>query len=349
MGSIRSDALIEQQHERLLPRARGGSPAARAQKRHCEALHAVYVARCTKFALLRSARAASGLHEACGPGKVPPMRSVAVLLRPLLVLVFAACGPSMAERTAVKMRFLPSQIETTWKFQGDPRNAKVRAHAEEAVRALPRWKEDIADQIDYCTQLLQPLVGLRLTIESYKDWARTGTPEDALRELVQLDKAKDVMWVIGYVAPPDAASTVMSVLGDAQPLGHHVTVRAWPEKSEIMALVGKLPDAKDPDRPEVINAHRRHKEAVVLIHMLATTMGAITETDPTWIQAASYSPQQTTFSNRNREVLQIAANSRVSEDTDAEMARKLSEEIERSDWGGWVPAAHDAMVSERSI
>ena len=273
------------------------------------------------------------------------MRFVAVLVRPLLVLVFAACGPSLAERTAVKMRFLPSQIETTWKFQGDPRNAKVRVYADEAVRALPRWKEDIAEQIDYCNQLLQPLVGLRLTIESVKDWVRTGTPEDALRELVQLDKGKDVMWVVGYVAPPETASTVMNVLGDAQPLGHHVTVRAWPEKSEILALLGKLPDPKDPDRAEVISAHHRHKQAVVLIHMLAATMGAITETDATWIQNASYSPQQTTFSNRNREVLQIAANSRVSEDSDVEMARKLSEEIERSDWGGWVPAAHDAVVS----
>src|ERR1044071_8734121 len=143
MGSIRSDALIEQQHERLLPRARGGSPAARAQKRHC--------------ALLRSARAASGLHEACGPGKVPPMRSVAVLLRPLLVLVFAACGPSLAERTAVKMRFLPSQIETTWKFQGDSRNAKVRVYADAEVRAQHHWKEDIGDQIDYANKLLETL------------------------------------------------------------------------------------------------------------------------------------------------------------------------------------------------
>src|ERR1043165_4142530 len=186
-------------------------------------------------------------------GESPAMRFDAVLVRPLLVLLLAACGPSLAERTAAKMRFLPSQIETTWKFQGDPRNAKVRVYADEAVRAMPRWKEDIADQIDYCNQLLQPLIGLHLTIESYKDWARSGTPEDALRELVQLDKAKDVMWVIGYVAPPDSASTVMNVLGDAQPLGHHVTVRAWPEKSDILALLGKLPDPKDPDRAEVIS------------------------------------------------------------------------------------------------
>lgn len=273
------------------------------------------------------------------------MPSVAALVRPLLVLVFVACGPSLAERTALKMRYLPSQIETTWKFQGEPRNAKVRVYADDVVRALPHWKEDIADQIDAANQLLQPLVGLRLSVDSYKDWTRKGTPEDALRELTELDKAKDVMWVIGYVAPPDAVTTVMSSLGDGQPLGHHVTVRAWNEKAELDVLAGRLPDPKDPDRVEVINAHRRHKEAVVLLHMLAATMGAINETDSAWIQAASYSPQQASFSNRNREILQIAANSRVSEDSDDVLARKLSDEIERSDWGGWVPASHDQVVA----
>jgi len=273
------------------------------------------------------------------------MQFSAVLMRPLLVLALAACGPSLAERTAAKLRFLPSQIETTWKFQGEPRNAKVRVYADDAVRALPHWKEDIAEQIDTANQLLQPLVGLRLAVESYKDWTRNGTPDDALRELVQADKASDVMWVIGYVAPLEAPSTAMSALGDGQPLGHHVTVRAWNEKAELEVLAGRLPDAKDPDRGEVINAHRRHKEAVVLLHMLAATMGAITETDATWIQAVSYAPQQSTFSNRNRELMQVAANSRVSEDSDEVMAKKVSDEIERSDWGGWVPAAHDAVVA----
>lgn len=272
------------------------------------------------------------------------MRFAAVLTRPLLVLVLAACGPSLAEQAAAKLRFLPAQIETTWKFQGEPRTAKVRIYADDAVRALPHWKEDIAEQLDTANQLLQPLVGLRLTVESYKDWTRTGAPDNALRELTEADKGNDVMWVIGYVAPPDVATTAMSALGDGQPLGHHVTVRAWNEKAELEVLAGRLPDAKDPDRAEVINAHHRHKEAVVLLHMLAATMGAITETDATWIQAVSYSPQQTTFSNRNRELLQIAANSRLSDDSDEVMAKKLSDEIERADWGGWVPAAHDAVL-----
>ncbi|HMG23490.1 MAG TPA: hypothetical protein VK607_19285, partial [Kofleriaceae bacterium] len=221
----------------------------------------------------------------------------------------------------------------------------VRVYADAAVRALPRWKEDITDAIDYANQLFQPMIGLRLTVDSYKDWERTGTPDDALRELVQLDKAEGVTWVIGYVAPPETSTTVISALGDAQPLGHHVTLRAWAEKPELSALSGRLPDPADPDRSEVINAHRRHKQAVALLHMLATTLGAIAETDPAWIQAVSYSPQQSSFSNRNRELLQIAANSRVSEDTDLALAKKLSEEIERSDWGGWVPASHDQVVA----
>jgi predicted Zn-dependent protease len=121
-------------------------------------------------------------------------------------------------------------------------------------------------------------------------------------------------------------------------------IRTWPEKPEVEALSGRLPDPTDPDRAEVANAHHRHKQTIVLLHMLAATLGAIGETDPAWIQAVSYSPQQSTFSNRNRELLQIAANSRVAEEPDLALARKLSDEIERAEWGGWVAASHDQVV-----
>ena len=100
--------------------------------------------------------------------------------------------------------------------------------------------------------------------------------------------------MIGYVAPADTASTVMSELGDAQPLGHHVVVRTWADKPETDALAGRLPDLKDTVRGEVIGAHRRHKQTVVLLHMLATTLGAIGEADGASIQHVSYSPRQST-------------------------------------------------------
>src|SRR5205814_1639023 len=121
----------------------------------------------------------------------------------------------------------------------------------------------------------------------------------------------------------------MSALGDAQPLGRHVTVRAWAEKPEVTALAGRLPDPKDPERDEVIGAHRRHKQTVVLLHMLATTLGAIAEVDPAWIQNISYSPNQGSFSNRNRELLTLASTGRLTGDTDQLLARKLVEAIER--------------------
>lgn len=270
------------------------------------------------------------------------MRSVAVLT----VLALAACGgASQAERSAAKLRFLPSQIETTWKFQGDARSAKVRIYVDAEVRALPHWKDDINDQLDYANQLLEPLIGLRLTVDSFKDWTRSGTPEDALRELIELDKGDGVMWVIGYVAPPSSSTTVMSALGDSRPLGRHLMVRAWAEKPEVEALSGRLPDAKDPDRGEVINAHRRHKQTIVLLHALAATLGAIGESDPAWIQAVSYSPQQSSFANRTRELLQLAINSRLSDDTDEQLARKLDDDIEKSDWGGWVKPSHDEVIA----
>lgn len=260
-------------------------------------------------------------------------------------LTLASCGGGQkADHHETVLRYLPAHIETTWKFQGEPRTAKVRVYADAEVRALPHWKEDISEEIDYASQLFQPLIGVSLSIESFKDWARTGTAEDALHELAQLDKAPGVTWVIGYVAPPQVSTTVMTALGDAQTLGHHVTVRGWAEKPELDALMGRLPDAKDPERADVVTAHHRHKQAVVLLHMLATTLGAISETDPTWIQAASYSPQQQSFSNRNREILQYAANSRLGDESDVALAKRLADNIEQSNWGGWVPTSHDQVL-----
>lgn len=263
----------------------------------------------------------------------------------LLGIALVACGGGIAEHHAAVTRFLPATLESGKLRPGEPRAAKVRIYADAQVRALPHWKDDLAEEIDYANQVLQPLLGVRLTVDAFKDWDRTGSADGALRELTELDKAEGVAWVIGYVEPLASSSTAMSLLGDAQPLGHHVTLRAWAAQPEIEALAGRLPDAKDPERAEVVNAHRRHKQAVVLLHTLAITLGAITEVDPTWIQNAAYSPQQEKFSNRNTELLQIGVDGRLAEHPDAVIAKKLDDAIERSEWGGWVPASRDQVIA----
>jgi len=276
----------------------------------------------------------------CAPAVLGHLTAVA------LVACLASCGSSRSEMAAIAaLKFLPATLEATHARAGEPRTAKLRIYADAQVRALPHWKEDLTDQVDYASQLLQPLIGLKLAIESIKDWERIGDPHGALRELAARDKASDVTWVIGYVAPSETASSAMSELGDAQPLGRYAMVRAWAEAPEVQALAARLPDAASPDRVEVINAHRRHKQTVVLLHMLATTLGAIAEVDKAWIQHVAYSPTQNTFANRTRDLLQLAIDARLGGDDDAEIARKLMASIEKSDWGGWIPTSHEEVVA----
>ncbi|MDB4961061.1 MAG: hypothetical protein JWP01_1060 [Myxococcales bacterium] len=264
-----------------------------------------------------------------------------------LALAAMSCGgPQLKEHTVDISKHVPATLEAQRAREGDPRTVKVRVWADPAVRAAPKWKEDLGEQIDYASQLLTPLIGARLSVESIQDWPRTGDPHDALRALTELDKGDGVTWVIGFVAPGDVASKAMSELGDSKPLGRHVIVRAWAEAPESDVLKGSLPDLKETERGEILAAHRRHKQTVVLLHHLAITLGGIDEADPAWILHPTYSSKQSGFADRTTELLTISIDARLAEETDQVVAKKLLEAIEKSEWGGWI-GAHKEEVATR--
>lgn len=263
----------------------------------------------------------------------------------LAVLTGSCSGPQLKEHVAELSKNLPATLEAERPKEGDPRTVTIRVYADAAVRALPKWKEELAEQVDYASQLLTPLVGVKLQLEKSIDWARTGDPSAALAQLRELDKGDGVTWVLGVIAANDTATKVMSELGAGEPLGHHIILRAWAEKPEIAALAATLPDLKDAERGELINAHRRHKQTVVLVHELAATLGAIAETDPQWLQNPTYSAKQVGFSERNRELLQLAIDERVTDGANEAIAKKLLEAIEKSEWGGWVGADKEQVVN----
>lgn len=269
-------------------------------------------------------------------------------MRVALLCLLVACGGSqIQERKAADVAKLgPATLEATKPKEGEPREATVRIWADAGVRATPSWKEDITEQIDYAGQLLTPLIGVRFKVESFKEWNRTGTPVDALQELAAVDEGTDAIWVIGYIAPGDTASKAMSELGNAKLLGRHVVVRGWAEQPETDALSASLPDLKPAERNEVLAAHRRHKQTVVLLHMLARTLGAIGESDPSWIANPSYSPKQATFADRTRELLQAAIDRRLADDTTVDIAKELLEKITKDDWGGWVAGDRDDITTQ---
>src|SRR5690348_12127940 len=107
----------------------------------------------------------------------------------LALLVVAACsGPQLKDHTADLSTLVPSTLEAERPRDGDPRTVKVRVYVDAGVRTNAKWKDEIAEQIDYASQLLTPLLGASLAIESTKDWARTGDVRTALKELQELDK-----------------------------------------------------------------------------------------------------------------------------------------------------------------
>jgi len=271
-------------------------------------------------------------------------------MRALLLCVVVACGgQQIQERKVADLSDLvPATLEATKPKEGDPREAKIHVWVDGNIRRLPQWKEKITDQLDYAGQLLTPLLGVRLKVEGFKDWDRAGGSEPgvALESLKAVDDGKEAAWVIGYIAPAETAGKTMSDLGAAELLGRHIIVRGWATKPETDAIAATLPDLNAAERSEVIAGHERHKQTVVLLHMLGKTLGAINDSDPSWIQNPIYSKNQRTVSERNRDLMQMSVDHRISDDPTEAVAHELLERIEKENWGGWVGPARDETVAQ---
>ncbi len=262
----------------------------------------------------------------------------------------ASCGGSLVATDhpiADVAKSLPATLEVTHPRTGDPRPLHVRVYADAGTRALPRWREDITDELDYAGQLLAPLLGVRLTVDSINAWDHTGSdPREGVKALAALEHKPDdeTAWCIGYIMPAATAQTALDELGSTELLGRHIVVRSWAEGAETAALAASLPALRDAQRTEVITAHKRHKQTVILLHQLAKSLGAIDEADPSWLGHPLYSEKQHTFSERGRDLMQLAIDARLRGGTRPAIAHDLLEAISKNDWGGWIPNDKDTVT-----
>ena len=272
----------------------------------------------------------------------------------LLVLLYAVsflgCGGSQVVNEKPKAdvtKSLPATLEATHAKSGDPRPLHVHVYADTATRELPKWREEITDQLDYAGQLLSPMLGVRLTVDAIKDWDHNGSdPREGLKALAALEPKPDdeTVWVIGYIKPADTAQKSLDELGSSELLGRYVVVRSWAEKPEIAALAVVIPELNDAQRTEVITAHKRHKQTVILLHQLAKSLGAIDEADPSWLGHPLYSSKQNTFSERGRDLMQLAIDARLGGSANPAIAHDLLEAISKGEWGGWIPNDKEAVT-----
>jgi tetratricopeptide (TPR) repeat protein len=263
----------------------------------------------------------------------------------------AACGGNAANaRIEALAAALPATLEPSAAFVDEPRTAKVRLWVDAGVRAVPRWRELILEQIDAASQFWTPLLGVRLEVAAVREWDRKAPVPQALAELAALDSGEDVAWVIGYTGPDGTASIAMSELGSANLLGKQIVVHDWSPVPEEKKLESQLDKLKPEERAEVLAAHRRHKQTVTLLHYLHISAGAVVEIDDAWIGSRAYSPGLRTVSERARELLTVSLKSRLDGEDPGPAAARLIDEIERAEAPGWVPSDRDSIITQlRSI
>lgn len=270
-----------------------------------------------------------------------------LVLGALALAGLAACGGSNANAHVEALTgALPATLEPSAAFAGEPRVAKVRIWADAGVRAQPKWREILLEQIDSASQFWIPLLGVRIEVAGVREWDRKVPPAQALAELATLDPGEDVAWVIGYTAADGTASIAMSELGAASLLGKQVIVHDWSPVPEAKKLVAHLERLQEDERVEALAAHRRHKQTVVLLYYLHVSAGAVAETDAAWIGSRAYSPNLRTVSDRERELLTISIKSRLDGEDQGVAAARIIDEIERLEATNWVAADRDAIVAQ---
>jgi len=269
----------------------------------------------------------------------------------IILILLAGCPRPVVEVQRRELgKEMPATLEAPTRFEGEVRTAKLQVWADGDYRAQNlRWERGFGAELDYANQLLEPMLGLRLEAE-FHDWDRhdtTASIREAVDALAEVDDGADAGWVIGLTSALPLVSSSTDELGVAEVLGTYVVLRGYSDLAERKQFATAFPDLTDDEREEVHEARRLHKQTVLLIHELAHTLGAIHETDPSWIMHGAYSGAQASISDRNRELMLIALEDRL-RPTEARDPLKTSEALraalEASEWGGWIVEEREAML-----
>lgn len=210
---------------------------------------------------------------------------------------------------------------------------RVRVYVGKGYAALrPDWDEDIERQFEDANELLAPF-GARFEVEAPRVWSYQGGErlEIDLARLESIDEGRVADYVVGFVGALPRFSDSIRDLGMARVLGRHAVVRAIDDTAEFDALRESFELSSREEIDSLYLQRRRHKQAVILIHEWAHTIGALHElgSEDYYMQPA-YDARRSRFSPRNQRRLDLALSYRVGADGD-ELAwrRALAAELER--------------------
>lgn len=225
---------------------------------------------------------------------------------------------------------------------GGIRRARVRVYASDAHRAQSRrWEQSFRIQLDTANQYLIPAFGIRLDMVEVVPWTRQGTGDDLgamLAELEARDPGTDVDWVVGLVTALSSTSASFHELGVARALGRHMVLRGHSDLEERALVNEHLDRLNEAERADLLEARKQHRQAVVLLHEWAHTLGGIHETASGTIMSQGYDSQAAGFSPQTLALIRVVLEARMGaagQDAQPAQARVLRRHLASSTWSGW--------------
>jgi tetratricopeptide (TPR) repeat protein len=268
-----------------------------------------------------------------------------------LLSLYPACGkqPLSSYNPFVgpdrSSELMPVPLSASRSFDGTPRTVKMRVYADHEHRVQSRrWTAKFQEQVDLANEILIPEFGIQLEVVEFKEWTRQA-PSDRLNEVLDeleaRDSGADVHWVIGLVSALSSVTTSMHDLGVARPLGRHMVMRGYSDIAERKALGNDYSE-------ELFMVRKRHKQATLLLHEWAHTMGAIhLAGDDTKLMNTYYSKDITGFTLQNANLIRAVLEVRLLEsDQSSDMTEVVALRRYLADtprWQGWLASDYDSL------
>lgn len=191
---------------------------------------------------------------------------------------------------------------------------RIRAYADADYQAQdPQWAASIVAQVWRANAILESDFGVRLEVESVRPWHRpdrSGDLADALQELLDVDPAADVDWVVGWVGPMPGESSAREEFGRAPMFGRHFVLRAM-ESAASRAAVASWNELSTDERAAMARERRLHKEKSTFLHEWGHTLGAVHECPGKWIMSKEYSLLESTFSPESARLVRLGLRRRA--------------------------------------
>ena len=170
--------------------------------------------------------------------------------------------------------------------------------------------------------------------------------EAPLQQLVDLDPASDVDWVVGLIAATPRFAVSADDLGLARAPGRHIVMRGMSDPEEYEAIEQGFTELSDEARHKLYRVRKEHKLAITFLHELAHTLGVPHELLATSLMNRRYHVEANDFSEEAATIMRASLASRASPQSpvlDAALASKLEASL-RATGSDWEPASRDSML-----